>query len=43
MSPHATHTKHGPNIFVHNENNAYAMSCVTAHAVTSYVHHAAHA
>ena len=33
----------GPNLFVHNENSTYIMPRVTAHAVTSYAHHAAHA
>ena len=28
----------GPNLFVHNENSAYIMPCVTAHAVTSCMH-----
>ena len=32
----------GPNLFTHNENSAYAMPCVTAHAVTSCTHHMAH-
>ena len=27
---------------MHNENSAYAMPCVTAHPVTSCVHHAVH-
>ena len=33
----------GPNLFVCNENNAYVMPCVTACAMMSCVHHAAHA
>ena len=33
----------GPNLFVRNENHAYVMSCVTACAVMSCAHHAAHA
>ena len=33
----------GLNLFVRNENHAYVMPCVTAHAVISCVHHAAHA
>ena len=33
----------GPNLFMHNENSAYIMSCVTACAVTSCAHHAVHA
>ena len=40
MSRH--HVQHvqtvGPNLFVHNENSAYIMPCVTAHAVTSCTH-----
>ena len=32
-----------PNLFVHNENSAYVMPHVTAHAVMSCVHCAAHA
>ena len=31
----------GPNLFARNENSAYIMPRVTAHAVTPYVHHAA--
>ena len=31
----------GPKLFVHNENSAYVMPCVTAHAVTSCAHCAA--
>ena len=41
------HTQHaqnvGPNLFMCNENCAYIMPCVYAHAVTSCAHHAAHA
>ena len=33
----------GPNLFMHNENSAYVISYVTACAVTSCMHHAAHA
>ena len=33
----------GPNLFTCNENSAYVMPRVTACAVTSYAHHAAHA
>ena len=33
----------GPNLFMHNENIAYVMPHVTAHAVMSCVHHVAHA
>ena len=44
MSHH--HTEHAsnvePNLFVHNENSAYIMPHVTAHAVTSFMHHAVH-
>ena len=41
---HVQHTRNvGPNLFMHNENSAYVMPCVTAHAVTSCMHHAAHA
>ena len=32
----------GPNLFMCNENSAYIMPCVTAHAVTSCAHHAVH-
>ena len=32
----------GPNIFVCNENSAYIMPCVTAHAVASCVHRMVH-
>ena len=35
--------KVGPNLFAHNENSAYIMPCVTACAVTSCMHHVAHA
>ena len=31
-----------PNLFMCNENSAYIMPHVTAHAMTSCVHHAAH-
>ena len=31
----------GPNLFMHNENSAYVMPHVTAHAVTLCAHHAA--
>ena len=41
------HTQHmqnmGPSLFAHNENSAYVMPHVTAHAVTSCVHRVAHA
>ena len=30
----------GPNLFMRNENSAYVMPRVTAHAVTSCAHHA---
>ena len=43
MSPCTTCAKCGPNLFAHNENSAYIMPCVTAHAVTSCTHHMAHA
>ena len=33
----------GPNLFAHNENHAYVMSCVAVHAVTSCAHHTAYA
>ena len=33
----------GPNLFAHNENNAYVMPCVTAHSVTSCAHRMVHA
>ena len=33
----------GPNLFVHNEDSAYVMPCVTTCAVTSCVHHMVHA
>ena len=32
----------GPNLFVHNENSAYIMPHVTAHAVMSCMHHVVH-
>ena len=35
--------KMGPNLFTCNENCAYVMPRVTAHAVTSCAHHAVHA
>ena len=42
--PHAQHAQNvGPNLFVHNENSAYVMPHVTAHAVTSCAHCMAHA
>ena len=37
------HYNRSCHIFAHNENNAYIMPHVTAHAVTSCTHHAAHA
>ena len=41
------HTQHvqniGPNLFVCNENNAYVMPHVTAHAVTACAYHVTHA
>ena len=40
--PHHTQNM-GPNLFACNENSAYVMPCVTACAVTSCAHHAAHA
>ena len=41
---HAQHMKNvGPNLFVQNENQDYVMPCVTACAVMSCAHHAAHA
>ena len=41
---HAQHAQNvGPNLFTHNENHAYVMPHVTACAVTSSMHHAAHA
>ena len=41
---HMQHVRNvGPNLFAHNETNAYIMPHVTAHAVTSCTHHAAHA
>ena len=33
----------GPNLFVHNENNAYVIPRVTTHAVTSCTHRMVHA
>ena len=33
----------GPNLFAHNENSAYVMPRITAHAVTSCAHCMAHA
>ena len=32
----------GPNLFAHNENSAYIIPHVTAHAVMSCAHHTAH-
>ena len=43
MSSHATCAKMGPNFFMRNENSAYVMPHVTAHAVTSCAHHVVHA
>ena len=41
---HAQHAQNmGPNLFMHNENSAYIMPCVTACAVTSCTHCMAHA
>ena len=41
---HAQHTQNmGPNLFACNENCAYVMPHVTACAMTSCMHHAAHA
>ena len=41
---HVQHAQNvGPNLFVHNENSAYVMPCVTACAVMSCTHHMAHA
>ena len=41
---HVQHMQNmGPNLFMHNENSAYVMPCVTAHAVTSCAHHLVHA
>ena len=41
------HTQHmrnvGPNLFVQNENIAHVMPCGTAQAMTSCMHHTAHA
>ena len=40
---HAQHVQNvGPNLFTCNENHAYVMPCVTACAVMSCVHYAAH-
>ena len=40
---HAQHVQNvGPNLFAHNENHAYVMPCVIAHAVTSCAHRMAH-
>ena len=40
------HTQHaqnvGPNLFVYNENSAYVMPSVTAHAVTLFMHRTVH-
>ena len=33
----------GPNLFACNENSAYVMPRVTAHAATSWMHHTVHA
>ena len=41
---HMQHARNmGPILFAHNENTVHVMSHVTARAVTSCVHHAAHA
>ena len=41
---HAQHVQNvGPNLFARNQNSAYVMPCVTAHAVTSCTHHVVHA
>ena len=41
---HVQHTQNvGPNLVVRNENSSYVMPRVTAHAVMSFMHHAAHA
>ena len=41
---HMQHMRNvGPDLFTHNENSAYIMPSVTACAVTSCVHCAAHA
>ena len=41
---HVQHTQNvGPILFVFNENIALVMPCVTARAVTSCMHRAAHA
>ena len=40
---HAQHAQNmGPNLFTHNENSAYIMPHVTAHAVTSCMHWMVH-
>ena len=41
MSSHTTHVKCGPNLFMCNENSAYIMPHVAAHAVMSCAHCAA--
>ena len=33
----------GPDLFMHNENHAYIMPCVTTCAVMSCMHHVEHA
>ena len=39
---HVQHAQNmGPILFMHNENIAHVMPCVTAHAVTSCMHRAA--
>ena len=44
MSPHAQHMQNvGPSLFTCNENSAYTMSSITAHAVMPCAHHMAHA
>ena len=41
---HVQHARNvGHNLFMHNENSAYIMSCVTARAVMSCMHCVAHA
>ena len=41
---HVQHARNmGPNLFACDENSAYAMPCVTAHAVMSCMHCTAHA
>ena len=38
---HMQHVQNlGPNLFTHNDNSAYVLPHVTAHAVTSCTHHA---